>query len=202
MLKIWGHGRAPNVRKVIWGCAELGIPAERIDIGGPFGGTSSADYRAMNPNGRIPTIDDAGFILWESHAILRYLANREGADALYPRDPQARARADQWLDWQGAHQAQAVRDLVRMTIKADSAPDPVRLATAEAEADALFAILDQVLVQSPYVAGADFTIADIPLAVGYQRWTTLPVRRAVLPHLDAWFGVIRDRPAFAAISGS
>ncbi len=199
MLRIWGHLQAPNVRKVIWACAELTLRYEVIPVGGPFGGTDAVDYRGMNPNGRIPTINDDGFVLWESHAILRYLANKVGADEFYPQKPQARARVDQWLDWQGAHQAQAIRDLVKMTVKADAAPDPARLAAAEAEADLLFSILDRALEGGGHIAAEHFTIADIPLAVGYRRWSTLPIKRPSLPALEAWFDRVSARPAFVAI---
>lgn len=202
MLRIWGHRQAPNVRKVLWACAEFGLAYELIETGGPFGGTDTPDYRAMNPNGRIPTIDHDGFVLWESHAILRYLANKSGDGALYPQEARARARVDQWLDWQGAHQAQAVRDLVKMTIKAKGTPDPARLAAAEAEADLLFGILDGALSGGGYIAGDGFTIADIPVAVGYRRWSTLPIARQAFPVLEAWFGRVSARPAFAAIDAS
>ncbi len=202
MLRIWGHRQAPNVRKVIWACAEFGLDFEMKEIGGPFGGTDASEYRAMNPNGRIPTIDDNGFVLWESHAILRYLANKATNVTLYPREPQARARVDQWLDWQGAHQAQAIRDLVKMTIKAKAAPDPAQLAAAEAEADQLFGILDSALSGGGYVAGDAFTIADIPVAVGYRRWATLPITRQFFPTLEAWFKLVSARPAFGAINAS
>ncbi len=202
MVRIWGHKQAPNVRKVIWGCAEFGLDHEIIQVGGPFGGTQTDDYRRMNPNGRIPTIEDDGFTLWESHAILRYLANKAGAGTFYPLEPRARARVDQWLDWQGAHQAQAIRDLVKMTIKAGSAPAPEALARAEAEADLLFGILDTMLDGPGHIAGDDFTIADIPLAVGYQRWSTLPITRKPFPALEAWFIRVSARPAFAAMSAS
>lgn len=202
MLRIWGHRQAPNVRKVIWACEEFGQRYEVKAVGGPFGGTDTPDYRAMNPNGRIPTIEDEGFTLWESHAILRYLANKWGSEPFYPSAPRARARVDQWLDWQGAHQAQAVRDLVKMTIKAKDAPDPARLATAQAEATLLFGILDRVLEKSEFIAADDFTIADIPLAVGYRRWSTLPISCPSLPALEAWFSRVSARPAYAAMDAS
>ncbi len=202
MLRIWGHRQAPNVRKVIWACAEFDLDFEVKEVGGPFGGTDAPEYRAMNPNGRIPTIDDDGFVLWESHAILRYLANKAGAEDIYPEDPRTRARVDQWLDWQGAHQAQAIRDLVKITIKAKHAPDPTLLAAAEAEADMLFGILDGALAGGGYVAGEAFTIADIPVAVGYRRWVTLPIRRRPFPALEAWYVRVSTRPAFAAIDAS
>lgn len=200
MLKIWGHRAAPNVAKVLWTCAELGLDYELIPTGGPNGGLDEPAYRRINPNGRIPTLDDDGFVLWESHAIMRYLARREAAESFYPPEAQRVARVDQWLDWQSAHLAQAVRDLVRLTIKATAPVQPAELAKAEAEADALFGIVDQALRTSPYMAGADFTLADIPIGVAVRRWTTLPVARAVLPAIDSWADDVLSRPGAAVLS--
>ncbi|WP_019832856.1 glutathione S-transferase family protein [Sphingomonas sp. PR090111-T3T-6A] len=200
MLKIWGHRAAPNVAKVVWACGELGLEHELIPVGGPHGGLDEPAYRSLNPNGRIPTLDDEGFILWESHAILRYLARREQAAGLYPADARQAAKVDQWLDWQAAHLAQAVRDLVRLTVKASTPAPAERLAAAEAEADELFGIVDAALGTSPYVAGHAFTLADIPIGVAVRRWTTLPVKRASLPHLSRWFGEVWARPGAALLS--
>lgn len=201
MLKIWGHRAAPNVAKVLWTCSELGIEHELLPIGGSHGGLDDAGYRRLNPNGRIPTIDDNGFVLWESHAIMRYLARREGVDALYPGDTRAVALVDQWLDWQAAHLAQAVRDLVRLTIKAGTPPPAEQLARAEAEADMLFGIVDAALERSRFIAGSAFTLADIPVGIAVRRWTTLPVKRAPLAALGEWFEEVRRRPGAALLSG-
>lgn len=198
MLRIWGHRQAPNVRKVLWACAELSLASELLPAGGSHGGTDTPDYRKRNPNGRVPTIDDDGFVLWESHAILRYLASREQS-SLYPTGLRARALVEQWLDWQGAHQAPAIRDLVRLTIKTPGPADPQRLAAAVAAANAMFAILDGALGDAPYIAGPAFTIADIPVAVGYQRWATLPSERPAFAALDRWFAAISARPAFSVL---
>lgn len=199
MLRVWGHRKAPNVAKVIWGLAEIGLPYLLVETGGPFGGTDTASYLAMNPNGRIPTIEDGGFVLWESHAILRYLARRADARTLYPEERWPAAIVDQWLDWQGAHLAQAVRELVRLTVRASSAPAPDILAPAGSEAQRLFAIADAAIAREGYLAGPDFTIADIPVGVAYQRWMTLPVGREPLAHLDAWFARVSERPGFAVL---
>lgn len=200
MLKIWGHRAAPNVAKVLWTCAELGLDYELIPTGGPNGGVDEPAYRRLNPNGRIPTLDDDGFILWESHAIMRYLVRRERAESFYPSKAQPVARIDQWLDWQSAHLAEAVRDLVRLTIKATTPPPAGQLTRAEAQADGLFGIVDRALRASPYIAGADFTLADIPIGVAVRRWTTLPVARPPLPALDSWADDVLNRPAAAILS--
>ncbi|WP_342248969.1 glutathione S-transferase family protein [Sphingomonas sp. OTU376] len=193
MLKIWGHPAAPNVAKVLWTCNELGLDHALIPTGGPHGGLDDPAYRRLNPNGRIPTVDDNGFILWESHAIMRYLARREGDEVLYPSDPRRVALVDQWLDWQSAHLAQAVRDLVRLTLKATTPPPAEQLARAEAEADMLFGIVDAALQESRFIAGSAFTLADIPIGVAVRRWTTLPIKRAPLAALDQWFEAVQRR---------
>lgn len=197
MLKIWGHRQAPNVAKVLWTCAELGLAYDLIETGGPHRGLDAPAYRAINPNGRVPTIDDAGFILWESHAIMRYLARREGDRGLYPDLPRAAAIVDQWLDWQGAHLASAVRDLVRLTIKADTPADGAVLARAEGEADTLFAIAETGLRNHDYLGGETFSIADIAVGIAYRRWSTLPIARAPLEGLDRWYAAVSARAAFA-----
>src|SRR5919197_4157345 len=100
MIKIWGRNTSVNVQKVMWAVGELGLPHERIDVGGPFGKNNEPAYLAMNPNGLVPTLEEDGFVLWESNAIVRYLAAKYGAGTLEPADPRARARANSWMDWQ------------------------------------------------------------------------------------------------------
>ena len=99
MLKIWGRTNSINVQKVLWCCGELGLDYERIDAGLAFGVNNTAEYKAMNPNGLVPTIDEDGFILWESHAIVRYLARKYGGGKLWPDDPRVAADADRWMEW-------------------------------------------------------------------------------------------------------
>ncbi len=101
MIKIWGRNTSSNVQKVMWAVAEIGLPHERIDIGGPFGKNREAEYLAMNPNGLVPTLEEEdGFLLWESNSIVRYLAAKHRAEVLEPADLRARAWASAWMDWQ------------------------------------------------------------------------------------------------------
>lgn len=102
MLQILGKAPSINVRKVLWACAELNIPFEREDWGAGYRSTDVPEFLALNPNGLVPVIRDGDFVLWESNAIIRYLANRFGGEPLYPADPQPRARIDQWIDWQAS----------------------------------------------------------------------------------------------------
>src|SRR5438132_7760447 len=100
MIKIWGRNTSVNVQKVMWAVGELELPHERIDVGGAFGKNKEPAYLAMNPNGLVPTLEEDGFLLWESNAIVRYLAAKYGAGKLEPADPRSRARASSWMDWQ------------------------------------------------------------------------------------------------------
>ena len=100
MLKIWGRNNSVNVQKVLWCCEEMGLQYERIDAGGSFGVVNTPQYRELNPNGLVPTIEDDGFVLWESNAIVRYLAAKHSAGKLWPEDLKIRAEADKWMDWQ------------------------------------------------------------------------------------------------------
>jgi glutathione S-transferase len=99
MLKVWGRRSSFNVQKVMWLIGELGLEHEHIDAGGSFGGLDTPAFLAMNPHGRVPVIRDDDATVWESHAILRYLAARDGAGQFWSSDPAARAPVDGWMDW-------------------------------------------------------------------------------------------------------
>ncbi|AEI83040.1 glutathione S-transferase (plasmid) [Cupriavidus necator N-1] len=202
MLTIWGHQGSPNVQKVIWACEELGARYVRKDIGGAFGGTDTPSYLAKNPNGRVPTIEDDGFALWESHAILRYLAARDPAKRLTSDDWQARAKIDQWMDWHCAHLSPAIRSLVVLVVKPRSTmPTPEEIEAARAEIIPLLRLVDRELEQRDYVAGNTFTIADIPVAISYNLWKIMEPACADFPALEAWYARINRRVAFKPMSG-
>jgi glutathione S-transferase len=98
-IKVWGRVTSSNVKKVLWLADELKLAVEQTDIGGKHGGVDTPEYRALNPNGRIPTIEDDDFVLWESNAIIRYLCEKYGGEAFYPGDARQRADINRWLDW-------------------------------------------------------------------------------------------------------
>src|SRR6478672_10156221 len=100
MLQIWGRLSSINVRKVVWCAQELGLAFERTEAGGRFGVVQTPEYRALNPNALVPTIEDAGVRLWESNVIVRYLCARHAAAGLYPEALAARFDAERWMDWQ------------------------------------------------------------------------------------------------------
>ncbi len=198
MLKVWGRANSINVQKVMWCIGELGLEYERVDAGGPFGGLDAPEYLAMNPNGRIPTVEDGGDVLWESHSVVRCLALKYGEGTLCPADPAARQKADRWMDWPHNGFHQNVRTmffaLVRDRDKAE--PDMDAVNAAAADAAAFPPVLDGHLAGNDYAAGDSFSMGDIPLACIVNRWYSLPIERAAHPAVEGWLDRIRERPAF------
>lgn len=197
MLKIWGRVSSSNVQKVLWLCELLEIPFERTDLGGPFGGTREPSYLAKNPNALIPTIEDDGFVLWESNAILRYLAVKHGGGALYGgADPHARALVDQWLDWQITVAGPPMGPLLGQLIRTPpDKRDPAVIAAGSREAGKAWSIADQALADGrAFIGGSAFSLADIALGLNVWRWYNLPIERPATRHLDAWFGRLSAMP--------
>ncbi len=197
MLKVWGRINSINVQKVLWALEELRVPYERLDAGMAFGVVNDPFYVKMNPNSRVPTIDDDGFVLWESNAIVRYLAARYGAGSLCPSDPQQRADSDRWMDWASNHIGPAITPVFWGLIR--TPPDKRNMAQIEAEADKLaqqFGVLEQGLDGKAYVAGSDFTMGDIVIGVNVYRWYALDVKHPSLPRLEAYYERLKQRPPF------
>jgi len=198
VLKIYGTKTSSNVQKVLWCCGELGLPFERDEnIGGPSRNDRTAAYMALNPNGLIPTMDEDGFILWESNVIVRYLSAKYGTGTLCPADLAQRADCERWMDWQQTAIAPpmgvAFRGLLRKP--PDAIPeDQVR--TAVRKAGDTWKILDAHLATRPFVGGATLTMGDIALGNAIHRWYRLPVERPDLLHLKSWYGRCCERPAY------
>ena len=199
MLKILGRKNSSNVQKVIWACDEMKLPFAREDIGGPFGRNKDPEYLALNPNGTVPTIVEDGFALWESNAIVRYLASTHGQGTLWPKDAHERAHADQWMDWQQTVVNPAIFPVFFAFVR--QKPEERDMNAVKAGRDKLaaaFAILDKHLAKNNFVAGPRFTMADIPLGIIAYRWFTLPIERENLPAVAAWYDRLAARPAFRA----
>ena len=197
MLKIWGRRNSSNVRKVLWCAEEIGLPYESIEVGGAFGGTQSAEYRALNPNGLVPVIEDHGLPLWESNAIVRYLSARYALGTLYPVDVAERALSEQWMDWTSERFAVAFRDLfwgVVRTAPADR--DETRIAAALVRCGDLLTVADAALAQQPWLSGERFAMGDIPLGAFAYAWFEMPIQRPELPHLTDWYARLQQRPAY------
>lgn len=197
MLTIWGRNNSNNVKKVLWCAEEIGLPYESIPAGGAFGLTADPAYRAMNPNGLVPTIRDGDFVLWESNAIVRYLAARYAPERLVPQAMTTRASADRWMDWTTSSFAAPFRDVFWGTVR--TAPDQRDIAAIEAgrqKSAALLAMVDQALAGQPYLSGDAFGMGDIPLGCFAYAWFGMPIERPDLPHLAAWYERLAARPAY------
>ena len=199
MLKILGRKTSSNVMKVLWVCDELGIEYDREDVGGAFGKNDQPDYLSKNPNGLVPTIIDDGFELWESNAIVRYLAAKHGASSsVLPNNPQLRASADRWMEWLSTSVAAPMvlifRNLVR---EADETRSMDEVALGTKQATRLWGILDKHLADKDFITGSDFTVGDIPLGVHVRRWIELrPEQAGGMKNLHAWFERLKERPAY------
>ena len=197
MIKIWGRKNSINVQKVLWCCEELNLPYRRVDAGVHAGDLDTAEYRALNPNSLVPTIEDGNFVLWESNAIVRYLAAKYGTDNLWPTNPETRASADRWMDWHlgtlWAHMRPMFLQLVRHT---PDERDQTIIEASQEKTLAALRILDAHLGENAYVAGAEFTIGDIPLGVATYRWMFLPIERPTLSNLETWYARLEERQAY------
>ncbi len=164
MLTIWGRKNSSNVRKALWCAEEAGLEYRTVDAGGAFGLVDEPAFRAMNPNGRVPVIEDDGFVLWESNAIVRYLAARYAPGDLYPQDPVRRADADKWMDWTTSTLAGPFRDLFWGTLRTPPEQrDEALIAKALQTCGELLRVPDQTLAGQPWLSGERFGMGDIPL---------------------------------------
>jgi glutathione S-transferase len=197
MLKIWGRTSSVNVQKVMWAVAELGLPHQRTDAGLHYGCVNEPWYRAMNPNGRVPVIDDDGFILYESNAIVRYLAAKHAAGSLWPADIKVRADADRWMDWATSTVAPPMTPLFWGMIRTPPEKrNPEAIEAERLKTEEVMKILDARLADRPYVAGDAFTMGDIPVGCFVYRWYALPMAHGDYPHLKRWYESLQEQPAF------
>lgn len=198
MLKVWGRKNSSNVRKVLWCAEELALPYKREEAGGAFGVVDSPQYRALNPNGRVPMIEDDGFVLWESNAIVRYLAARYGDDtSWYPSDVRVRAQADKWMDWTTASFAGPFRDVFWGVLRTPAdQQDWLKINAASKTCAELLSIVDQALSEKPYLSGDEIGMGDIPLGSFIYAWFEMPIERPQMLHLSAWYERLKLRPAY------
>jgi len=197
MLKIWGRNTSVNVQKVMWAVGELALPHERIDVGGSFGKNNEPAYLAMNPNALVPTLEEDGFVLWESNATVRSLAAKYGAGTLEAAETRARARANSRMDRQltVAHPplTPVFWGLVRTP---PEKRDHAAIEAGKVKTIAAMKILDAQLAKTAFVAGDTLSMGDIPVALMAYRFRRLVPERPALDHLERWFAAIEQRPAF------
>jgi glutathione S-transferase len=198
-VTIWGRANSVNVQKVLWCAAEIDLPLTRIDAGMAFGHNDQPHYLKMNPTGRIPTLVDGAFVLWESNAILRYLMLAYApASTIYPANPKIRASIERWLDWTLSTLQPAERPVFWGLVRTPPAErNVVQLQKDADEVAKLWAILDAHLDGRDVMEGDDFSLADLALGTYARRWFGVEgVRKPDLPNLARWFASISARPGF------
>lgn len=210
MLKIWGRPTSACTQKALWGIEEIGIdyeltlasgtmgPDGHVSKGGQaYGIVDTPEYRAMNPNGTVPTIVDDGFSLWESNVIVRYLSMKYAAKKMYGDDVQTFASASRWMDWEQAQflpeQHILVMNLVRLP-EGERNPDEVEKARVSLLRP--LAIIEEQLGRTEYIAADQFTMGDIPIGMRVHRWFSFDLESPPMPNLDRWYRAIQERDAF------
>jgi len=200
MLKVWGRRSSFNVQKVLWLVDELRLPHEHIDAGGRFGGLDAPGFLAMNPHGKVPVIEDDGTVVWESHAILRYLAARHGGARWWPDDPAERSLAERWMDWsQTTLQPDFLMGVFWGFYRTPAQQrDMPAIREKVAACAAHFQLLDRMLEDRYYLLGDELTLADIPAGTALYRYFALDIERPSVPNVAPWYSRLRERPAYRA----
>jgi len=199
MIKMWGRNNSSNVQKAMWAVGELGLECQRIDVGGAYGKNNEPPYLAMNPNGRVPTLVDGDFVLWESNSVMRYLCMAYGPNSpIYPKEPKVRAGVDRWLDWTLSTLQPVDRPVFWALVR--TPPDKRDMVAIQKDADAeavVWRVVEAQLATRRFIEGDQFTIADIALGAYARRWLGVEgVTKPDLPNLARWFAQFADRPGF------
>ncbi|WP_282610327.1 glutathione S-transferase family protein [Pelagibius sp. Alg239-R121] len=197
MLKIWGRRTSSNVQKVMWLVAELGLEHERIDAGGKFGGLDTPEFRQLNPHGRIPVLEDGETVVWESHAILRYLAAASGDGRFWPADPALRAQSDQWIEWTQTGLQRSFMDLFWGYYRTpEPERDPAFVKSALERTNSDFQLLDKLIAGREYLVGDSLSLSDIPAGTTLYRYFEMEILRPSLPNIEAWYTRLQKSQAY------
>jgi glutathione S-transferase len=198
MLKVWGRRNSANVQKVLWLIAELDLEHEHVPVGGPFGGLAAAEFRALNPNQLVPVLEDGPLAIWESHAILRYLAARWGAGRFWSADAGERSLQDRWMDWCQTTWQPAFMTGVFWGFYRTPEPDrnwPAIHANVEL-CGQLLGLVERQLEAKSYLTGETLALGDVPLATSLYRYFSLEIERPRLPLLEAWYARLQERAPY------
>ena len=185
-----------NVKKVVWTAQELALDFQRTEAGGAFGVVTTPGYLRMNPNAKVPVIEDGDFVLWESNVIVRYLCARHSPARLYPDELRQRFDAERWMEWQQTTLNPASRPGFWQLVRTPAGQQDLQLiAHSNAEVEPLMATLDAHLARNEFMAGEHFSMADIPLGCEVHRWFGLPQQRLARPNISRWFEGLCARQA-------
>jgi glutathione S-transferase len=197
MITLWGRRNSMNVQKVIWTLEELGLSYERHNVAGSYGGTDTAEYKAMSPMGLVPVIRDGDVTMFESNAIVRYLAAAHGEGKLRPRAAKQLAAAEQWMDWTQLNIGPPVMTLFLQSVRTPrDKQNRNAMENAIAQLHKLLPIADAAMSNSAFLAGGQLTFGDIPLGVMVWRLSCFDWPRMSLANLDRWYEQLKMRPAY------
>ena len=211
MMRLWGRKTSINVQKILWCLAELGLEEgkafERIDAGLHFGRNRTPEFLALNPNGLVPTLEDADLVLWESNTILRYLASQYDQSRRFPAEIKTQFQSEKWMDWQLSTMWPPLRvALLGLTRTLEADRNYALIKSSYQEADSFLALLDQQLSTHSYCAGEQFSLGDIPLALCVSRWIllhqTFPEKtgpRSQLNNTDEWMKRIATETKYSVV---
>ena len=201
MLEILGRSGSLNVRKVLWTCAEIGLPYTHAEWGSGELSLQDPAFLALNPNALVPVIRDGDFVLWESNTICRYLAAKAGRTDLLPAQPRARAQVEKWMDWQATELNNAWRyAFMGLVRKHPAFADATQIAASAKAWNRQMTLLDDALCASgDYLAGPQLTLADVVVGVATHRWFMTPLaERPALSAVQAYYDRLDARPGFRA----
>ena len=199
MIKVWGRATSSNVQCVMWCIAELGLEHERVDAGLMYGVTDTEEYLSMNPNGTLPTIVDGNNPpLWESGAILRYLANNYAEAPFWPTDPVQRADVDRWAEWAkvGVQMSFSFPIFWKVVRTEPSQTDPGQLEISIAKFEKTLAIADRRLADHQFLVSEEFTLADIQFGHILFRYFDIPIKRSAMPNVQRYYEYLQTMPFY------
>ena len=196
-ITFYGRATSDNVQKARWMLAETGQPFDHIELGGKFGGLDDPAFLKLNPHGKVPVLRDGDTVVWESNAIVRYLAATYSAGSVWPKDPAERATADQWMEW---HATTLYPDFIATFLGLVRTPPSQRnkagIELAAKRAGWHYEKLEEHLEGRDFICGGRLTMADIPLGSTLYRYFTLEIERPDLPNIEAWYARLQDRAAY------
>ena len=197
MLKFYGRSSSDNVQKALWMLMETGEAFEHIQLGGRFGGLDDPGYLKLNPHGRVPTLLDGDLAVWESNAIVRYLAAKYCSGSLWPEDPAARAVADQWMDWGQTRLYPAANKLFWLTVRTpEGEQDQALIAEIHERLLGFYRLLEDQLADRDFLAGDRLTMADFPSGATLYRFFEMSIERPLLPNIARWYERLKAREAY------
>lgn len=198
-ITLYGRSSSNNVQKVLWALGEVQQPFDHLQMGGSFKGLDSPEFLAMNPNGTVPVLRDGALVLWESNAIVRYLAAQYGDGGLFPPAAAERALCDQWTDWCATTFQPKWMSVFWQVVRTPKVQqDAAAIDAAIARTEGCLAIMDMQLGRTAYLGGSVLTYADIVAGDAMYRWSTMPIQRQSHPNVARWHDLLKQRRAFRA----